>query len=425
MTLTRIVKRINRRVEGRRWFQLLAMFVAAWPGSLEAQAVHPPSPPTVRGAASALAAGDLKGAETELHEILKASPLDVHAMNLLGIVYAQQKREPEAEALFKQAIALHPEFAGAEASLGLLYIQMAKYDLAVPPLEEALRLDPGREDARSALLSARRGQAHGASDLGDLEKALALLIEARRLNPDDAGVEYDLGMISLRMSLFPDAVTAFDHVLKVRPDDPQALYGLGRSKMALAKFDEAEQAFEKYVHLRPDDASGFYALGFTLEALEHTAEAREEYEKSIVLEPQQTESYFHLGLISLEAGDLNRAQEKFERVLKRAPQHAGALTGMGRIRFQQKQYPAAADFLKKAVDAQPKLREPHYYLGMVYARLGSKDNSEKELETASQIEHEEVEHHQNVLTVLDPDQVHVPETQPTSKAAIRQDTTNH
>ena len=376
-----------------------------------AQTAPQSAQPTVRDAASALAAGDVKHAETELNVILKASPTDVHAMNLLGIVYAQQKRELEAEALFKQAITLHPDFAGAQASLGLLYVQMAKYDLAVPPLQEALRLDPGREDARSALITAWRGQAHASADHGDLEKALAILIQARKLNPDDAGVQYDLGMIGLRMSLFSDAVTAFENVLNLRPDDPQAFYGLGRSKMALAEFDEGQQAFERYVRLRPDDASGYYALGLTFEALQRTAEAREQYEKSIVLQPQQTESYFHLGLIEREGGNLNAAQEKFERVLKRAPQHAGALTGMGRIRFQQKQYAEAADFLKKAIDSQPKLREAHYYLGMVDARLGRKDDFEKELQTASQIEHEEVEHHQNVLTVLDPDQVRVPETQ--------------
>ena len=85
---------------------------------------------------------------------------------------------------------------------------------------------------------------------------------------------------------------------------------------------------------------------------------------------------------------------------------------MGRIRFQEKQYAAAADFLEKAIAEQPRLREAHYYLGMVDARLGRKQESEKELQIARQIEHEEVESHQTLLRVLDPDQIKTPEAQP-------------
>jgi len=383
---------------------LLVAPVVAW-----AQASAPPDAAAIRDAASALAAGNTTHAETELESVLRASPTNVHALTLLGIIRAEQRREPDAEQLFRKAIALRPDFAGAHASLGLLYLQMGKDDLAIPSLKEALRLDPGRKDAQGALTEILRTQAHAAAEHGELEKALALLIEARRVNPSSADVQYDLGMVALRMALFPDAIDAFTQTLKLRPDDSQALYGLGRAQMALARFDNAQQAFAGYVELRPKDASGHYALGVTLQALQRSTEAQAEYEKSIELQPRQTESYFRLGLMALETGDLDAASQEFERVLGRAPQHGGALTGMGRVRFQQKNYSDAVDFLAKAVASDPGLREAHYYLGLADARLGRKADSEKELEKASQIEHEEVEKHQNVLRILDPDQVSVPE----------------
>jgi hypothetical protein len=43
------------------------------------------------------------------------------------------------------------------------------------------------------------------------------------------------------------------------------------------------------------------------------------------------------------------------------------------------------------------------------ARLGRKEDSEKELAIASQIEHEEVEKHQNVLRIIDSSQLQVPQ----------------
>ena len=376
--------------------------------SVFSQTAPQPATPNIKSAAAALAAGDAQRAENELTAILQSSPNDVHALNLLGILRAQQQRNAEAEELFKKAIGVQPDYASPHAGLGLLYLQMGKDDLAIPALQDALKIDPGRKDAQTALVSLWRAQAHTAVQSGKLEKALALLIDARKLDPPNFDVQFDFGMVALRMSLFPDAVDAFEAALKARPDDPQALYGLGRSKIALAKFDGARQTFERYVLLRPDDASGHYALGFTLQALQRTPEARAEYEQSITLQTQQTESYYQLGLLDLDAGSRRTAAQQFDRVLKRAPQHAGALTGMGEIRFQEKNYDEAISFLTKAIASNPKLREAHYYLGLTDARVGRKEDSEKELAIASQIEHEEVEKHQNVLHIIDPDQPQTP-----------------
>jgi tetratricopeptide (TPR) repeat protein len=371
-----------------------------------------PSIPTSKQAAAALAAGDLNRAESELQAILHATPTDVHALNLLAIVRVQQKREAEAEVLFKQAIAVQPDFAGAQAGLGLLYAQMGKNDLAIPALEESARLDPERKDVQAVLISIWRGQAHEAAEHNDLEKAIALLINARKMNPADADLQYEFGMVALRMSLFPDAIAAFGQALKLQADDAPALYGLGRAEMSVSRFDDAQQAFEHYVQLRPADASGHYARGFALQALQRTSDARAEYERSIVLQPLQTESYFQLGLIELEAGNAGAAMEKFEQVVKRAPAHAGALTGLGRVRFQEKDYAGAAAYFEKAIASNPTLREAHYYLGLTDSRLGRKEESEKELQIASRLEHEEVEKHQTVLKIIDPDEERSTETNP-------------
>ena len=108
--------------------------------------------------------------------------------------------------------------------------------------------------------------------------------------------------------------------------------------------------------------------------------------------------------MDLEAGDLSAAEQQFTRVLERDPNHAGALAGMGRLKFQQKDYSQALELLGKAVAADTSLREAHYYLGMTYARMNRKEESEKELEIAGRLEHEEVERHQNMLKIIDTDQ---------------------
>jgi tetratricopeptide (TPR) repeat protein len=105
--------------------------------------------------------------------------------------------------------------------------------------------------------------------------------------------------------------------------------------------------------------------------------------------------------MELEAGELGAADEQFNRVLNRDPHHAGALAGEGRLKFQQKDYAQALDLLGKAVAADASLREAHYYLGMTYARVNRKEDSDKELAIANRIEHEEVERHQNLIRIID------------------------
>jgi Flp pilus assembly protein TadD len=105
--------------------------------------------------------------------------------------------------------------------------------------------------------------------------------------------------------------------------------------------------------------------------------------------------------MELEAGELPAADEQFTRVLNRDPHHAGALAGEGRLKFQQKDYAQALDLLGKAVAADASLREAHYYLGMAYARVNRKEDSDKELAIASRLEHEEVEQHQNLIRIID------------------------
>lgn len=132
----------------------------------------------------------------------------------------------------------------------------------------------------------------------------------------------------------------------------------------------------------------------------HSADAREQFQRSIALRPAQTESYFRLGLLDLAEKQLDKAENNFRTTLKRDEKHAGALTGMGHVEYQRKSYGQAAEFLRRAIASDSTLREAHYYLGLDLARLGQKEESAKELETATQLEHAEVEQHQHALKIL-------------------------
>jgi tetratricopeptide (TPR) repeat protein len=357
-------------------------------------------------AAQAIAAGKLDQAEPALQTVLGSAPEEYHALDLLGVVRVLQKRDGEADELFRRAGQAKPDFAPAHAHLGLLDVQRGNWEQAVPELREALRLDPGRSDASVALIRILENQAQAAATAGESDKALALLIDARKYEPDNPDVHFQLGLVALSMSLWQDAVVAFQRTLKVRENDALALYNLGRAFMGLAEFEEAREQFVRYTAARPDDPSGYCALGMTLAALQRSAEARAQFERSIAvapaMAPAQTESYYRLGLLDLESKDWQSAARNLRQALDREQKHSGALTALGRVEFEQKHYTEAQDLLQQAVASDDASREAHYYLGLTLARLGRKDESDAQLQIAIHLEHNEVGRRRTVLRILDP-----------------------
>jgi tetratricopeptide (TPR) repeat protein len=340
-------------------------------------------------AAQALAAGNLQRAETELQSVLRSSSEEPRALDLLGVVRVLQHRDTEAEELFRRAVRRKPEFASAHAHLGLLFFQTGRIEEALPELREAVRLDSSRVDASDALVKIWSDQAQAAVTAGDSEKALALLSDSGKLAPNNSDVQFAFGMLALRMSRFQDAIEAFQETLKLRKNDPPALYGLGQALMSLSRYEEARQEFTRYLALRSDDSSARCSLGMTLAALERPTEARTQFELSIAITPVQTESYFRLGLLDLDSKDLESAAKNFHHVLDRDPKHSGALISLGRVEFEQRHYAEAADLLQRAIANDDSLREAHYYLGLTYARMGHKPESDRELQRASQLDHQE------------------------------------
>jgi tetratricopeptide (TPR) repeat protein len=362
-----------------------------------------PTPSQLQDAAKELSAGKLDQAEQDLQSVLRSNPGDYRALDLLGVVRVLDHQEAKAEDLFEQVAKAKPDFAPGHAHLGLLYLQLGRAQDAVPELQQALRLDPGRADATAALVHIFEGQADEASKSGDWNGALGLLMEARKYAPDNADVEYEFGVVAHKLSLDDDAIEAFQQTLKLRKNDALALYNLGFALMARARFDDARQQFAQYIEVRPDDASGHCALGMALAALERSEEARAQFERSIALSSTQSESYYRLGLLDLDAGDYDAASRDLHTALEHKPNDAGALTALGRVEFEQKHYPEALSLLQQAMDQDDSLQEAHYYLGLTLARMGRKQESDEQLGIAARLEQEQKERSRNMLRIRKPD----------------------
>jgi Flp pilus assembly protein TadD len=76
-------------------------------------------------------------------------------------------------------------------------------------------------------------------------------------------------------------------------------------------------------------------------------------------------------------------------VLERDATHGGALTGMGIVAFRAKNYAEAEQYLARAEKTAPNYQPAHYYRGLALARLGQKEESQRELQAASELDRQQ------------------------------------
>jgi tetratricopeptide (TPR) repeat protein len=379
-------------------------------------------------------------AEQELKAILKQSPNEAEALNLLGTIRGQQKRLDEAETLFLRALRIDNQLVSAHMNLALLYLLKGLPDKTISELREVIRLEPDNKEAAyklaRLLLSGGRigecvdfiektkkssastpfllavlgdayltkGDAERAEEAylmalnqqGDLADALlglaqtaALKKDARtaavylsRANQLAAGspdLLFKFGVVAMKLQVYEEARSALDQATKLAPG--QAAYWIALGAVWLKRPDvfEAEQAFRRAIALQPDNAQAQMYLGYALLNQKKYPEARFYLEKSIKGDPNTTESFYYLGLIAQEQSEDERAVEFLEKAIKLSPSLIGAHVSLGSVYLRQKNYPRAEQELNLAVKLNPNETKAHYQLALLYARLKDPRRAQEEM----------------------------------------------
>jgi tetratricopeptide (TPR) repeat protein len=276
-------------------------------------------------------------------------------------------------------------------------LQSGKAAEARDAFESTLSSDPANADALHGEVAASERLALDARQAGKMDDALRDLLRAQSFAPKDPRLLYDLGILEDEMRLYHDADQTLELLTQLNPTDPQGMYAVARVKLDLGQLAPAEEKMQAYLKLRPDDAGAHYGLGRIYQLGLQFDKARAEFQHCAELQPVQTEAYYQLGEIALGQGSFDEAIHYFSKTLARDPKHGGALAGAGQAYFKQKQYAQAESFLERAVAAAPEYQAGHYYLGLTLARLGRKEDSQRELALATKLADEENKKESNRL----------------------------
>jgi tetratricopeptide (TPR) repeat protein len=307
--------------------------------------------------------------------------------NARALVAANQLAQ--ANEMLSTIVTRDPQNLDAWEELGEVQLAQSLNDDAMKSFEAVLKVKADSSKAQAGEVRAAIAAALADRAAGNSNGALACLVRAKGYVPDSVELLVDFGIQADSMQIYKDADEALSEAHKLEPDNEKALYALAHVELDEQKMGEAEAHLRAYLKIRSDDASAHYGLGHLLYMLSKDDEAKAELERSIALQPHQTESYYELGQIALDAHDDATARQYYTKVLAAAPNHGGALTGTGVLAFRAKDYAAAETYLKNAVIYAPDYVTAHRYYAMTLARLGQKEQSERESALAQQLTEEQ------------------------------------
>jgi predicted CXXCH cytochrome family protein len=151
-------------------------------------------------------------AEAEYKAALQLSPQYLAASINLADLYRQLSRDGDGEAVLRAAIAVSPRGAAAHHALGLVLTRLKKPDAALSEFRQAAELEPD---------SARYAYVYGVAlnSAGQADKAIAALKEALERHPNDRDILSALIAFSRAAGDSSSALAYAERLAAIVPDD--------------------------------------------------------------------------------------------------------------------------------------------------------------------------------------------------------------
>jgi predicted O-linked N-acetylglucosamine transferase (SPINDLY family) len=300
-------------------------------------------------------AGRLTDAEALYRQILAIQPNHAEAMHHLGVLAHQAGRSDLAIQLISQALIVDSRSAAAYSNLGAILQTLGRLDEAVAAHRSAIAIDPNYAEAFNNLGFALREQkkrkesvaacrraieikpdyaeaynnlGNVLTDLGRIDEAMTALTRALGLKPNYAEAHYNRGIALRECGRLEDAVGAYGRALEINPSFAKAHINLGNALTELGRFDEAIVCLERACKLQKGNAQPHYNLGIALQMRGRLDDAMAAYSRASELDPRFAEPHNNLGHVLAAAGQTDEAIAEYRRAFALQPENATTLSNI-------------------------------------------------------------------------------------------------
>jgi predicted O-linked N-acetylglucosamine transferase (SPINDLY family) len=333
---------------------------------------------------------DALGAGTKAVEL---DPGDNEAHNSLGAILQDLGRFEEAEASYKQTIALKSDYAEAHSNLGITLQELGRLEEAEASYRQAIALEPNYAEAHSNLGATLQV-------VGRLEEAEASYTQAISLKPDFADAHYNLGNILQGMGKLEEAEASCRQAIALKYDYAEAHNNLGITLQELGRLVEAEASCRQAIALKPNYAEAHSNLGVTLQELGRLEEAEASCRQAIALKSDFAEAHYNLGVTLKELGRLDEAEASYRQTISLKPDFVEGHNNLGNILQGLGRLEEAQASFTQAISLKPDYAEAHSNLGVTLKDLGRLEEAEASYTQAIVLKPDYAEAHSNRLFLI-------------------------
>lgn len=302
----------------------------------------------------------------------------------------------EAEAIYRQILAGHPDQPDAQHLLGVMALNGGQPQVAIDLINRAIAVQPAVADYHANLALAL-------TKVDRLAQAIAAAQKAVALRPQSAQWQFNLASLFRRANRLDEAITAYRAALSLQPGLAEAWNNLGNALAAKGQPEEAMSAYRKAIAIRPDyveahnnlaalltgqgrldeaisvvrhaialrgDAQGYYNLANALTFKGQFADAIDSYRQALALRPDYAEAWNHLSIALRRHGKLEEGAAAARKAIDLNPQFFAARNNLANALKELGRFQEAAATYRQAIAIQPESPHAHFNLGATLLLLG-------------------------------------------------------
>jgi tetratricopeptide (TPR) repeat protein len=291
-------------------------------------------------------------ADEKCRDYLAQNPGCADHLRLLGHALLMQDQLVEAEAQFRLALAMAPDFGRLNEDMGTVLSMQGKFEEAIPCFEHAIQMDKRLANAHKKL-----GRALAAVGKGkDADLAFKAFFEK---DPEKGAIA--IGAEHLRAGRETEAIQCFHQTLKDNPDNVDAMRFLASIYLKqLKKRGDAEALLERATQLEPGFTQAWLDLGQVYLKRAKRMEAIEAFTQATVLEPENGNAWARLASTFSSAGYPEQAAEAYRKALTLVPSVAGYHMGYGHVLKTLGDQPASLRSYREAIRLKPDFGEVYW-----------------------------------------------------------------
>jgi len=210
--------------------------------------------------------------------------------------------------------------------IGIIYLQLKKFELAVNFFERTINLDK-----------------------------------------NNLGAYNNLGASLQQLKKFEQAVKVYEKVLSFKPDFTDALNNLAVCFANLKKYDQAISNYEKILKINENNFVVYNNLGNIYKELNQYKNSIKNYNKALEVNPNYTLTYVNLGDALCELQDYYGAIRNYKNLIKLNPKHQfieGKILHINMLISNWKTYDSDLDNLFKSLEKKEKIIDPFSILSL-------------------------------------------------------------